>query len=385
MPVRTSILLVTFLMLSGCSIEGVFVAEGFRSFAPAVPPDSISHTLFLIGDAGEPTSEGVEPAFSALTEQASVRPEHSTIIFLGDNIYPRGLPEPDAPDRKEMERRLREQVLIAERSGADALFVPGNHDWEYQRANGLAAIRREEEFIRSLGLPNVRLLPQNGSPGPAVIDVHDRIRIIAIDTQWWLHQFAKPFYAGDTSEEMTKARFVDSLSSSIRSAQGKNVIIAAHHPLETHGEHGGFFDWKDHIFPLRKVVSWLWLPIPGIGSLYPLSRIMGISDQDLSGERNRGMRKVLDSLFVLSPILAYAAGHEHTLQILTGRNGDLNIVSGKGIIKHSEALTTGTNTIAATRHEGFQRMDLLLDGRIRIGMIDCSSGTAVEVFSMWMR
>nr|MBP6671799.1 hypothetical protein [Bacteroidota bacterium] len=85
------------------------------------------------------------------------------------------------------------------------------------------------------------------------------------------------------------------------------------------------------------------------------------------------------------PILAYAAGHEHTLQILTGKNAGLNIISGKGIIKHTEALTAGTNTIAATRHEGFQRMDFLLDGRVRIGMIDCSSGTAVEVFSMWMR
>lgn len=384
MPVRTSILLVSILMLSGCSIEGVYVAEGYRSFAHSVPSDSIAHTLFLIGDAGEPAADGFEPTFLALTDHASFQPEHSTIIFLGDNIYPRGLPELDAPDRKEMERRLREQIRIAEKSGADALFVPGNHDWEYQRENGLAAIRREEEFIRSLRLPNVRLLPQNGSPGPAVKDIDDRFRIIAIDTQWWLHQYTKPFYSGDSTEEMTKVRFLDSLAASIRTAGGRNVVVAAHHPLETHGEHGGFFDWKDHIFPLRKIVPWLWLPLPGIGSLYPVSRMLGISDQDLSGEGNVELRKVLDSLFAEVPILVYAAGHEHTLQILTGKNANLNIISGKGIIKHSEALTTGANTIAATRHEGFQRMDFLIDGRIRIGMIDCSSGTAVEVFSMWL-
>lgn len=385
MPVRSFILFLSIIVFSGCSIEGVYVADGFRSFAPAVPPDSISHSLFLIGDAGEPVSEGFEPTFLALTAQTSVRPKNSTIVFLGDNIYPRGLPDTGAADRKEMERRLIEQIRIAERSGAEAVFVPGNHDWEYQRENGLAAIRREEDFIRSLRLPNVRLLPQNGSPGPAVKDVDDRLRIIAIDTQWWLHQYAKPFYSGDSTEEMTKVRFLDSLAASIRTAGGRNVVVAAHHPLETHGEHGGYFDWKDHLFPLRKLVPWLWLPLPGIGSLYPVSRMLGISVQDLAGEGNVEMRKVLDSLFAEVPILVYAAGHEHTLQILTGKNANLNIISGKGIIKHSEALTTGTNTIAATRHEGFQRMDLLLDGRIRIGMIDCSSGEAVEVFSMWMR
>ncbi len=286
MPVRTFILFLSIFVFSGCSIEGVYVADGFTSFTPAVPSDSISHTLFLIGDAGEPVSEGVEPTFLALTEQASVRPKHSTIIFLGDNIYPRGLPDTGALDRKEMERRLLEQIRIGERSGAEAVFVPGNHDWEYQRVNGLAAIRREEEFIRSQHLPNVRLLPQNGLPGPAVMDVDDRLRIIAIDTQWWLHQFSKRFYSGDSTEEMTKVRFLDSLATSIRSAGIRNVVVAAHHPLETHGEHGGFFDWKDHLFPLRKLVPWLWLPLPGIGSLYPVSRMLGISDQDLSGERN---------------------------------------------------------------------------------------------------
>jgi hypothetical protein len=386
MSVRSIVILsCSIILLYGCSIEGVYVAEGYRSFAPAVPADSIVHTVFLIGDAGEPVSEGFEPTFRALTDHASRRPNRSTIIFLGDNIYPRGLPERGASDRKEMERRLCEQIGIAEKSGADALFIPGNHDWEYQRENGFAAIRREEEFIRSLHLPNVRMLPRNGSPGPAVLDVNDRLRIIAIDTQWWLHQFEKPFYPNDSTAEMTKSRFLDSLGTSIRSSEKRNVLVVAHHPLETHGEHGGFFEWSDHIFPLQKLVPWLWLPLPGIGSLYPVSRMLGISDQDLSGAGNMEMRRRLDSVFTEAPILAYVAGHEHALQVLSGKSKGLNIVSGKGIVKHTEALTTGWNTIAATRNTGFQRMDILLDGRIRLGMIDCSSGIAEEVFSMWMQ
>lgn len=383
-PLHISFLLFI-IIFSGCSIEGVYIAESHRSMPPFVSGDSILTSLFLIGDAGEPSAARIEPTFRVLIEQASVRPHSSTIVFLGDNIYPRGLPEADSPERPEMERRFREQIAIAEKSGACAVFVPGNHDWEYQGKNGWEALKREEDLLRSIRNPNIVMLPSGGSPGPVAVDVSDSLRLIAMDTQWRLHRFEKPFYPGDTSESQTRRRFLDSLTALIRSAGNRNVVIAAHHPLQTHGEHGGFFDWKDHLFPLRKMVPWLWLPLPGIGSLYPLSRMMGISDQDMPGSGNIEMRKDLDSLLTVNPVLVYAAGHEHTLQILTGKEPHLNVVSGKGIAKHSEALTVKGNTIAATRHPGFQRIDLLRDGGIRLSMIDCSNGEGVEVFTMKLK
>src|SRR5436309_11924013 len=31
--------------------------------------------------------------------------------------------------------------------------------------------------------------------------------------------------------------------------------------------HGGHFGWQDHIFPLRNIKPWLWIPLPLIGSV----------------------------------------------------------------------------------------------------------------------
>jgi hypothetical protein len=370
------------LAVAGCSVSGVYIHPAYPSSVPAADVDSIRSSLFLIGDAGQPIADSTEPTFRTLTRMAGERSAQNVVIFLGDNVYPKGLPVTGDPERKEMERRLDEQIAIGSTSGARTIFVPGNHDWEYQGKSGLEAIRREEDYIRSKQLENVTLLPKNGTPGPHAADVNDGVRIIVIDTQWWLHAFEKPFYPGDTSAAQTERRWIDSLSSMLAGPAERTTIVVAHHPLRTHGEHGGFFDWKDHLFPLRKIRPYLWIPLPGIGSLYPLSRMTGISDQDLSGERNRTMVKTIDSLMLQYRPIAYAAGHEHTLQVLRDASGFFYLVSGNGIEKHTEALTWSDDTILATREKGFMRMDVLTDGRVRLGVIN-SAGT--EIFSILLR
>lgn len=372
-------------LFSGCSIQSPFVREGNAANVLPLNKDDIVHTLFFIGDAGEPLPEGQELNFSILTRQASVHPSSNTIFFLGDNVYPKGLPDVRHAERSEMERRLNEQIAIVERSRAFGVFIPGNHDWEYQGKDGLATLRRQEEFIAGKGLPNVTMVPNNGYPGPSVLDIGDSIRAIAIDTQWWLHTHTKPLYTGDTTEEQTKKRFLDSLSQVLNTF--RKTVVIGHHPIESHGEHGGFFDWRDHLFPLRKLVSWMWIPFPGIGSLYPISRMMGISNQDFSGSRYIELRSKLDSVLSLHSPVVYAAGHEHTLQVLDKTTHYYHIVSGKGIQKHDEGLTYGENTIFAHRTAGFMRLDFAKNGSIRLGVVEAVQGSdnGEEVFSMFLR
>lgn len=373
------------IIISGCSIRSVYIKETFAIPVPEIVQDSISHSIFLIGDAGKPIPEGIEPTFALLAQHASVNPERSTIIFLGDNIYPNGLPDEYSSSRKEMERRINEQIEIGKKSGAQTIFVPGNHDWDYQGKDGWNAIKREQAFIESKNLSNVTMLPRDGFPGPSIVEIGNEIRIVVIDTEWWLHKYEKPLYANDTTEEQTKRRFLDSLTWAISSANGKKIIVVAHHPIESHGEHGGFFELKDHLFPLQKLYSWLWLPLPGIGSLYPLSRMWGISDQDFSGTNNTIMRMKLDSVLSQHNVLIYAAGHEHTLQVMNKRAHHYYLVSGNGIQNHSEALTTGKNTLLASRYEGFMRVDFSINGSVRLGVISLEGNKRREIFSMMLR
>src|SRR5690606_18519064 len=60
----------------------------------------IAHTFYLIGDAGnadEPKAKAVLELFQDKIKKAD---SASTVIFLGDNIYPNGMPLPNDPTRK---------------------------------------------------------------------------------------------------------------------------------------------------------------------------------------------------------------------------------------------------------------------------------------------
>lgn len=377
----------TSVIVQSCSIHSAYVNERLASARTVGDAGSdVAETIFLIGDAGDQEETGREPVLVALEHQASERPGRSTIVFLGDNVYPEGMPSRQSEDRAEAERRLEEQLRIADNSGAKSIFIPGNHDWGTENDSG-RTYRREAEFLASRRNPKLMASPSTGLPGPEVVDIGEIVRLITLDTEWWLHGSPKPLYQGSGDELSTRKLFLDSLSNLMASAGKRSVIVLGHHPLDSHGTHSGFFDWRDHLFPLRNLVPWLWLPLPGVGSLYPFLRNHGVSSEDFSGGKYREMRAALSALFGKSTPLVYASGHEHVLEILGEAGGRVNIVSGFGTSEHDPSLTTADNTIFADRNPGFMRLDFLSGGGVRLAAIEPADagGTPQEIFSMWLK
>ncbi len=357
-----------------------------RDIAPVPPasPAEIDVTLYLIGDAGDPAPGG-EPVLAALEAQASAGRATSVIVFLGDNVYPRGLPDPADPARPEAERRLRAQVGVLERTGARGIFVPGNHDWDEDSEGGWDAVRREGQFLAGRRGARVELLPAGGCPGPAVVDVGRTLRLVLLDTQWWLRGPPKPEAPGSSCPAGSEREVLDSLRGALRDARGRRVAVLAHHPLASGGPHGGHFAWQAHVFPLRSLASWMWLPLPGIGSAYPEARRLGVSNQDFAGPLYRRMRAGLESAFVEHPPLVYASGHDHSLQVLAGTTARYLLVSGSGYLGHFDYTARLDSTRFAESASGFMRLDLLRDGRTRAGVtVVDERGDATEAFSLWL-
>ena len=189
--IGTPVVLATLLLLgvSGCATGGR--ADPAAAAPIALATEQIDVTLFLIGDAGAPAAPAdSEPVLEAL-RAAAARSPHPVIAFLGDNVYPRGMPDSGAPARPEAERRLSGQLAVVRATGARGIFVPGNHDWNRQSAGGWAAVRREERFIAAAGGGRATLLPAGACPGPAVVDVGTTVRLVAMNTQWWLEDGAR--------------------------------------------------------------------------------------------------------------------------------------------------------------------------------------------------
>ena len=260
--------------------------------------------------------------------------------------------------------------------------MPGNHDWDRSGPDGWEDVLRQGRFLASNG---AELLPAGGCPGPSVVDVGSQVRIVALDTQWWLHGEAKPQDPTSECGVDSEIEILDALGVALEAADSRQVVVVAHHPLASAGKHAGHFGWKDHIFPLRNVAKWMWLPLPIIGSAYPLVRRLGATAQDMSGSANRHMRQALDSVFAIYRPLVYASGHDHSLQVLEGETARYFLVSGASTIGHFSAVGREDRTRYSRAATGFMRLDFTTDRRVRLGVFTVDKrGTETEEYSVWL-
>jgi hypothetical protein len=327
-----------------------------------LPAAEIETTLFLIGDAGEPNPRQVGSPLDSLTVQAAAAPERSIIVFLGDNVYPAGIPVEGAAEWADARRRLEAQVNAVP-PGARGIFVPGNHDWANATAFGLYSLRLQEQMIASLASGrDVRLLPGNGCPGPATLDV-GRLRLVALDTQWWLHS-----YIVRDEKSACPAGTVGTVTAALREqvrppGDGRVVIVAAHHPLMTGGVHGSY-----------------------CGPTGPFRRFGGRS-QDIMSSANRTMRDSLRDAFAGRPPIAYVAGHDHSLQVLRGGlNVDYLLVSGAGSPPRVTCAVRMRESYYVSQHRaGFMRLDIMKGKGVllRVFRYPARSGGALS-YSRWL-
>ena len=361
--------------LSGCIGLKPYYAKSELNWEKSSPPDStkLKYSVFVIGDAGKPDNNKQEPSLKLLQSQLYdsiriVKGETSTnisrpedvVIFAGDNIYETGLPEPDASDRKEKERRIVEQMNVVKGFRGRTIFVPGNHDWNEMRPGGLAAVNRQEQFVESYLDSNDVFIPSNGCPGPVEIQHQGDLVIIVLDSEWWLHKYEKPIAPDNGCTAGNRVEIMQQVKDILLRNKGKNILITLHHPLFSNGTHGGYFTLKDYFFPLTLVRDRMYIPLPVIGSIYPLMRKYGISRQDLSNKDYQQLKRGLLSVLGDEENVIIATGHEHALQF-NKFEGINHIISGAGA--KSNAVVKGNGALFAHGHKGFSRINYYDNGQ----------------------
>ncbi len=215
-------------------------------FIARAQQDSAVQRIWLVGDAGQ-LQRGINPQLELL-KQLNLLDKNSTVLFLGDNVYETGLPDSQSRHFDEKKLILDQQVALVKNTGAQAYFIPGNHDWLEGRSRGWRQVLNEYRYIQSLQLPNVHFAPENGCPGPTEIAVNDQITIVIMDTQWWLQQNDRPGENSDC-ECKNEDEVIAKLKDILYRNRGRLVLFAAHHPFKTYGQHGGYYTLKQHLFP----------------------------------------------------------------------------------------------------------------------------------------
>ena len=187
-----------------------------------------SETVFLVGDAGA-ISQGVSNALERAVRGTTSRP---ALIYLGDNIYPVGLPAfVDTPEWRLARARLMKQIDPFRALTSHIFFTPGNHDWENHSTEGWNAIKRETALIEAT-LGAGHLAPANGCPGPTRIQLFPDLQLIALDSSWWLHEHAKPARSEDGCELFSENDVENALDVMLTNTPtGVESLVILHHPL----------------------------------------------------------------------------------------------------------------------------------------------------------
>jgi len=315
------------------------------NFDKTFPQDKeIAHTFFLIGDGGNsPLGTQTEALkdFKAELDKAS---KQSTALFLGDNIYQKGMPKKGDKNRAFAEHQLNIQTQAAKDFKGKVVFIPGNHDWY---SNGLKGLKRQENYIEDI-LGKNTFLPENGCPIKKV-NITDHIVLIIIDSQWYLTNWNKHPTINDDCEIKTRFLFFEEFEGLIKKARGKTTIVAMHHPMFTNGPHGGQYSFGQHMSP-----------IPVLGTLKNIIRkTSGITNTDLQNKRYNEFKKRIVTLSQENDKVIFVSGHEHSLQYIAQDNLP-QIVSGAG------SKTNPTRNVGGGQFSygasGYARLDVFNDG-----------------------
>jgi hypothetical protein len=371
---RPLFLIIPILVLNSCASYKLKIDKDKKDWEKYAPADEIKldHTIYLIGDAGYSDLGEKSSALQLLEKKLKKAPKSSHVIFLGDNIYPGGLPpDPVFNDYELANHRLNAQIDILKEYKGHPLFIPGNHDWYNYGLSGLITqedtIEKRINVMRGIAADDDDdwenyFLPDDGCSGPEVIEVNKRLVIIVIDSQWWLTDWDKEPRINDGCEAKSRKAFTFLFGEVLKKHKNKNVVIALHHPPYTYGPHGGYYSAKQHLFPLTQLSKNLYIPLPGLGSFFALLRGSLGSTQDTPHQDYKDLKRTLLNPAKINGSFIFVSGHDHNMQYIEEDRQQF-IISGAGSKNSPVALGKGSEfAFGDKKEQGFAQLDFYKDG-----------------------
>lgn len=339
-----------------------------------VAQDSIISRIILIGDAGE-INKGQQFIIQDALQKAI--PGKTIVLYLGDNIYPQGIALPGSSNETKTGTHniLESQYKLFRENNIPVYFIPGNHDWDRSGPDGFKKIQEESAYFEAQNDSMLRLIPSNGCPGPYEVNVSDSVVIIALDSEWWLYPFNRREPGANDCACKTKDEIVAKLEQLLYKNRYKVVLLATHHPFQTNGSHGGYHPLKEHIFPLTVVNKYLYIPLPVVGSLYPLLRNAFPSTEDLRHPLYKSFIRSIYAATKSYPNIIRVSGHEHGLQLILD-NG-IQVVSGAA----SKSTPLKAKDSFALKTQGYVIADISTGNNVRLSYYGVKDISIKNIFN----
>lgn len=322
---------------------------------------SISQNIFLVGNtAKKPTVNHLEVLRSAIME----REGRITLIYSGDILRNSNIEAKHTAEDSAFIKSLIEVVKGIKH--AKVYFIPGDEDWNTSEEKGWKKVKKLEELINGIADKKI-FLPEDGCPGPEIIDAGENLQIVFISTPWWIYPY-KRRYAPDTKcDVLVKPQFIEQLKGAIEDAEEKNVLVVGHHPAISNGNYGGRIPFSQHLKP------------PVIGTFLAGYHQNVGSPRDIAypayGEFANNMKYLMQDY---APFI-YASSHDFNLQALEFENS-YQVVSGSMFKKVASGKSK--NTVYKSDNFGFVELLYYDDGKVMMGAYELENGSLLRVESI---
>ncbi len=364
----------------------VYLKEEQHANIVTLPVSGLVHKAYLIGDAGglDDYSSGTNYVFKAVERAIQKDELNPSLVFLGDNLYPTGLSAPNSEDRSREEQILDAHVDLAKANPGPSYVIPGNHDWNDARQGGRKTNKRQYEYIKAKTKEaGISYLPKKSCGDPEVVKVNKDLVYLFIDSQWWLQKWDQERHMHKGCDIKSRRAFADEIEDVFLKYKNKQIIVYLHHPFKSNGHHGAKFSAKDHLFPLTNLNKKAYIPLPGIGSLMPIARKLGITRQDNTHPLYKELHQVFLDAIAQSGAkrIIFASGHDHNLQYFK-TNPALSetnihyIVSGSGYKESYARKGAGAEFVYAKR--GYQILHFYQDGSVWLDIFAIDKTTGAE-------
>lgn len=311
------LMLTTAALFSSCATLSTQKGRSVIELSNQDKTKKVTHQFILVGDAGNADEPAAKANLEILRQRINAYDQHATLLFLGDNIYPVGMPDTLSPKRKLAEEKLDEQIALAQDFKGKTYFIAGNHDWY----NGMEGLQEQKQYVAQQLKDKKAFLPRKYEPIEQ-INISDSIVLLTIDSEWLMQDWNKYKEINKGSSIKNREDFYEEFRTLINKNQNKITVVAIHHPLFTNGSHGGYFSLHGHFFPYKNI------PLPVLGSIGNfLRKTTGASPADVSFVYYQEMIQRMKTIVQDQPKVVFVSGHEHSLQYIE-QDGIKQIISG---------------------------------------------------------
>ncbi len=354
------------IFLTACSTTKPFYGKGEEDWnQKQIPQIPVNYSVILMGGFDYQHSS-TEESFSLLKEHINTSDTNHAIVYLNDRIYKKKKNKKDDIEKSISQKKLDEQLKYLQTDKGKLFFIAGREKYSKKKYYATEDVKN---YVENKLSKKDLFYPKDGCAGPNEINLTNDLLLIPLNTSYWLWDQEKK--NRDCEPESNK-EWIEDIKEVIDENQRKNILVLGHHPAINLGNNGGWFSLKQHIFPLTELNKNLYIPLPFIGTLYPIIRIAAGAKNDRSYPAYNKMRRDFVRTFMGYKNLVYASGLEKNFQYFKYSGQDY-------IITNSSSETSFTGTIRSKftyESSGITKLSYLENGEVWMEFIIPEKGNS---------